>query len=54
MYGVIAFYLSRRGEVDTYLDALRVQETQVIEEIKARSPLPEIRRRLLARKPLPA
>jgi uncharacterized protein (DUF433 family) len=52
VYVVIAFYLDRREEVDAYLKTLRQHEEQVIEQIKSRSPLAEIRRRLLARKPL--
>ena len=52
VYAVIAFYLSRRDEVDAYLDGVREHEAQVIQQIKSRSPLAEIRRRLLARKPL--
>jgi uncharacterized protein (DUF433 family) len=53
VYAVIAFYLDRREEVDAYLKIVRQQEEQVIERIKSRSTLAEIRRRLLARKPLP-
>ena len=53
VYAVIAFYLAHRDEVDTYLAAVRAREAQVIEQIKSRSPLAEIRRRLLARRPLP-
>jgi len=52
-YAVIAFYLGHRDEIDAYLETVREQEAQVIEQIKSRSPLAEIRRRLLARKPLP-
>ncbi|MGO4880168.1 MAG: DUF433 domain-containing protein [Bryobacteraceae bacterium] len=54
IYAVIAFYLGHRHEIDTYLDSVREQEARVIEEIKLRSPLSEIRRRILARKPQPA
>ena len=53
VYAVIAFYLGRRDEIDTYLETVREQEAQVIEQIKSRSPLAEIRQRLLSRKPLP-
>ena len=53
VYGVIAFYLGHREEIDAYLETVREHEAQVIEQIKSRSPLAEIRRRLLARKPLP-
>ncbi|MGH8245396.1 MAG: DUF433 domain-containing protein [Gammaproteobacteria bacterium] len=53
VYTVIAFYLGHRDETDAYLETVREQEAQVIEQIKSRSPLAEIRRRLLARKPLP-
>jgi uncharacterized protein (DUF433 family) len=53
VYAVIAFYLGRRDEVDAYLGTVREHEEQVIEQIKSRSPLAEIRRNLLARKPLP-
>lgn len=53
IYAVIAFYLSHRDEADAYLETVREQEAQVIEKIKSRSPLAEIRQRLLARKPLP-
>ena len=52
-YAVIAFYLGHRDEIDAYLETVREQEAQVIEQIKSRAPLAEIRRRLLARKPLP-
>jgi uncharacterized protein (DUF433 family) len=54
IYAVIAFYLGRRDAVDTYLDTVREREAHVIGEIKLRSPLSEIRRRLLARKTQPA
>jgi uncharacterized protein (DUF433 family) len=54
VYAVIAFYLGRREEVDAYLKIVRQHEEQIIERIKPRSPLAEIRRRLLARKPLTA
>ena len=53
VYAVIAFYLGHRDEVDAYLETVREQEAQVIEQIKSRSPLAEIRQRLLSRKPLP-
>ena len=53
VYAVIAFYLSHRDEIDSYLETVRQREAQVIEEIKSRSPLAEIRRRILAQKPLP-
>ncbi len=52
VYAVIAFYLGNRDEIDSYLQTVRAHESQVIEQIKSRSPLAEIRRRLLARKPL--
>jgi len=52
VYAVIAFYLGRPDEVDAYLETVREHEAQVIEQIKSRSPLAEIRRRILARKPL--
>jgi len=54
VYAVVAFYLGHRDEIDAYLDTVREREAQVIEEIKLRSPLSEIRRRLLARKTQPA
>lgn len=54
VYAVIAYYLGHRDVVDAYLDTLREQEAHVIEEIKLRSPLSEIRRRILARKTQPA
>jgi len=54
VYAVIAFYLGNRDEIDAYLDTVRGHEAHVIEEIKLRSPLSEIRRRLLARKTQPA
>ena len=54
IYAVIAFYLGHRGEIDAYLDSVRAQEADVVDEIKLRSPLPEIRRRLLTRKTQPA
>ena len=54
VYSVIAFYLGRRAEIDAYLDTVREREAHVIDEIKVRSPLPEIRRRLLARMTQPA
>lgn len=53
VYAVIAYYLGHRDEIDAYLETVRAQEAQVIGEIKLRSPFSEIRRRLLARKPLP-
>ena len=53
MYAVIAFYLGHRDEIDAYLETVREQEAQVIQQIKSRSSLAEIRRWLLARKPLP-
>ena len=49
VYAVIAFYLGRRDEIDGYLETVRAHEAQVIQQIKSRSPLAEIRRRLLAR-----
>ena len=54
VYAVIAFYLGHRDEIDAYLDTVREREAHVIEEIKLRSPLSEVRRRLLARKTQPA
>lgn len=54
VYAVIAFYLGHRDEVDAYLDTVRAQEAHVIEAIKLRSPMSEIRRRLVARKTQPA
>jgi uncharacterized protein (DUF433 family) len=54
VYAVIAYYLGHRDEVDAYLDTVREGEAHVIDEIKRRSPLLEIRRRLLARKKQPA
>jgi hypothetical protein len=51
---VIAFYLGRRDEIDAYLDTVREREAHVVDEIKLRAPLSEIRRRLLARKTQPA
>ncbi|MBI1787872.1 MAG: DUF433 domain-containing protein [Acidobacteria bacterium] len=53
VYAVIAFYLSRSEEIDSYLETVIEQEFKVIDQIKTRSPLADIRRRLLARKPLP-
>jgi NH3-dependent NAD+ synthetase len=53
VYTVTAFYLDRREEVDAFLKTAREREEQVIEQIKSRSPMAEIRRHLLARKPLP-
>jgi uncharacterized protein (DUF433 family) len=47
VYAVVAFYLGHRDEIDAYLDTVREREAHVIEEIKLRSPLSEIRRRLL-------
>ena len=52
VYAVIAFYLGHRDEIDAYLETVREQEARVIQQIKSRSPLAEIRRRLLARRPL--
>ena len=52
VYAVIAFYLGRRDEVDAYLKTARAREARLVEQIKSRFPLAEIRRRLLARKPL--
>ena len=52
VYAVIAFYLSHRDEIDAYLETVREQEAQIIEQIRSRSPLAEIRQRLLARKAL--
>ena len=54
VYAVIAFYLGHRDEIDAYLDTVREREAHIIDEIKLRSPLSEIRRRLLARKTQPA
>jgi hypothetical protein len=54
VYAVIAFYLGRRDEIDAYPDTVREREANVVEEIELRSPLPEIQRRLLARKTQPA
>jgi uncharacterized protein (DUF433 family) len=54
VYAVIAFYLGHRDEIDTYLHTVREREAHVIDEITRRSPLSEIRRRLLARKTQPA
>jgi hypothetical protein len=51
---VIAFYLVRRDEIDAYLESVREREADVIERIRVRSPLSEIRNRLLARKIQPA
>jgi uncharacterized protein (DUF433 family) len=53
-YAVIAFYLARRDEIDAYLVTVRKREAQVVEEIKRRSPLAEMRHRLMARKMQPA
>src|SRR2546425_10454632 len=53
VYAVIAFYLDRRDEVDAYLETVREHEAHVIQQIKSRSTLADIRQRLLARKPLP-
>jgi uncharacterized protein (DUF433 family) len=50
VYAVIAFYLSRRDEVRTYLDGARRHEQEVLDEVRARSQMPEIRRRLNARR----
>ena len=44
VYAVIAFYLGRRDEINAYLDTVRERESRVVEEIKLRSPLSEIRR----------
>ena len=52
VYAVIASYLSRQGQVDTYLDSVRGQEARTIDQIKARSTWGEIRRRLLSRRHL--
>ena len=46
VYAAIAFYLDHREQIDAYLDTVRTQEAGVVEEIKSRSPWPEIRRRL--------
>ena len=54
VYAVIAYHLIHRDEVPAYLDTVREREAHVIDEIKLRSPLPEIRRPLLARKTQPA
>lgn len=54
VYAVIAFYLGRRDEIDAYLDTVREREAHVVDEIKLRAPLSEIRRWLLARKTQPA
>jgi uncharacterized protein (DUF433 family) len=43
VYAVIAFYLGRRDEVDAYLDTVRYQEARIVDQIKSRSPLAEIR-----------
>jgi len=54
VYAVVAFYLGRRDEVDAYLTTVRDHEAGIVEQIKSRTPLSEIRTRLQARKPLPA
>jgi uncharacterized protein (DUF433 family) len=54
VYAVIAFYLSRREEVDAYLATVRRHEARVIAEIKSRFEMSDFRRRLLSRKPQPA
>jgi uncharacterized protein (DUF433 family) len=54
VYAVIAFYLGHPDEIDAYLKTVREREAHTIDEIKLRSTLPEIRRRLLARKTQPA
>ena len=54
VYTVIVFYLGNRDKIDGYLHTVREREARVVEEIKLRSPLSEIRRRLLPRKTQPA
>jgi uncharacterized protein (DUF433 family) len=52
VYSVLAFYLERRAEVESYLDSVRNREAEVLNTILAHSEMPAIRRRLAARKPV--
>jgi len=51
VYGVIAYYLRHRAEIDEYLNARRQEAQQLRQEIEAKQPdRAELRTRLLARK----
>ena len=49
-YGVIAYYLRHRAEVDAYMDEYRRQAEALRREIEARFPSQGLRERLLARR----
>ncbi len=50
VYATIAYYLKHRPEVDCYLDNLEQEEARVLKEVRSRSPLADLRERLLARR----
>ncbi|MBI3273009.1 MAG: DUF433 domain-containing protein [Planctomycetes bacterium] len=50
IYGVIAYYLWRRDEIEAYLHERQSMEAQVREENEARFPPEGVRQRLLARR----
>lgn len=52
LYGVIAYYLRHRNEIDAYLGEREQQAREVRRRIEnSQEDLAEVRRRLLARKP---
>lgn len=50
VYGVLAYYLTHRAEVDAYLHEQEAEANTVWQEIKGRSDYQEFRKRLLARR----
>ena len=51
-YAVVAHYLRNRAAFDAYLASRAVDSAHVRAEVEARSPLGDVRARLLARRPL--
>ena len=50
VYATIAYYLKHREEVDSYLQNVEEEEARALQEIRSRSPLADLRERLLARR----
>ena len=50
VYATIAYYLKHRDEIDRYLQNVEEEETRVLQEVRSRSPLVDLRERLLARR----
>ena len=50
IYSVIAYYLHRRADIDSYLDERQQQAQEIRREIEARWDPAEFRERLLARR----